>query len=309
MAIYSNQRAVFLTIMVKNPSINWDDLRFVLAIARTGSLRGAARALSVNHGTVLQRLNQIEAALGTRLFGRTRRGLVATEAGEDLARHAAEMDLSFRTATRRASGLDAEMRGPIRVSIPFALCQAGIGAALASFTERYPEIEIELEITDRFTRFANLEADLSIRLAFTVDDDAIGQRVLQYRKTVYASPRTCALLGSDPGAVRWLGWDKEDDGSGWTEETGITGHTMAHQCPEHYGQIEMARHGPYLTLLPCFLGDCQAGLVRVPGARLIDDRSIWILYRTDQKSTARLRALKGALDRHFTDNRGFYSGA
>lgn len=294
--------------MVTNPSISWDDLRFVLAIARTGALRGAARTLSVNHGTVLQRLNRVEAALGTRLFGRTRRGLVATAAGEELARHAAEMDLSFRTATRHASGLDAEMRGPIRVSLPYALCPAGIGAVLARFSEQYPEIEIELEITDRFARFADLEADLSIRLAFSVDDDAIGQRVLQYRKTVYASAQTCDLLRSDPGAVRWLGWGKDDEGGSWTEETGITGHTMAHTCPEHRSQIEIARHGPFLTLLPCFLGDCQAGLIRVPGARLIEDRSIWILYRTDQRRTARLRALKAALDRHFADNRAFYTG-
>ncbi|WP_420402277.1 LysR family transcriptional regulator [Nisaea sp.] len=295
--------------MVKNPSIDWDDLRFVLAISRSGSLRGAARSLSVNHGTVLQRLNQIEAALDSRLFGRTRRGLVPTETGEALARHAAEMERAFRAATHAAAGRDAELRGPIRVSVPFALCPAGLGAALARFSEQHPEIELELEITDRFTRFADLEADLSVRLAFEVDDDAIGQRVLQYRKTVYAARETCDLLRSGPGAVRWLGWDKEDESVSWTEDTGVTGHTTAHKCPEHRSQIEIARHGPYLTLLPCFLGDCQDGLVRVPGARLIDDRSIWILYRTDQKTTARLRALKGALDQHFADNRAFYVGA
>ncbi|UUX48494.1 LysR family transcriptional regulator [Nisaea acidiphila] len=295
--------------MVRKITTDWDDLRFVLAIARTGSIRGAARALAVNHGTVLQRLNHVEETLGTRLFGRTRKGMIATEAGEELVRHAAEMDISFRTATLSAAGRDAELSGPIRVSIPFALCPAGIGAVLADFSAQYPLIDIELEITDRFTRFADLEADLSVRLAFGVDDDAIGQRVLQYCKTAYAAPETCALLADSPGAVRWLGWAKEDESSGWTEETGITGLAMAHKCPEHRSQIEIARHGPYLTLLPCFLGDRQPGLVRVPGARLIADRSIWILYRSDQKTTARLRALKETLIRHFDGQRAFYSGA
>lgn len=294
--------------MVRKLTTDWDDLRHVLAIARSGSIRGAARELGVNHGTVLQRLNQVEEALGTRLFGRTKKGMIATEAGEELARHAAEMDLAFRTATLSAAGRDAELRGPVRVSIPFALCPAGIGSALATFSERYPLIEIELEITDRFTRFADLEADLSVRLAFAVDDDAIGQRVLQYHKTVYATPETCAKLQEDPGTVRWLGWDKEDEVSGWTEETGITGLAIAHKCPEHRSQIEIARHGPYLTLLPCFLGDCTEGLVRVPGARLIQDRSIWLLYRAGLRTSARVRALHGALRAHFLENRDFFAG-
>jgi DNA-binding transcriptional LysR family regulator len=295
--------------MVNNLSTNWDDLRYVLAVARAGSIRAAARDLGVNHGTVLQRLNAVEQALGTRLFGRTRKGLEATAEGLELARHAAEMETAFRTAKRLAAGRDAELKGPIRVSIPFALCPAGLGAALTGFAEEYPEIEIELEITDRFTRFAELETDLSVRLAFEVDDDAIGQRVMQYRKTVYASAETCALLERDRGAVRWLGWAKEDEGTGWTEETGITGLAMAHKCPEHRSQIEIARHGPFLTLLPCFLGDCQPGLVRVPGAKLIADRSIWILSRPDQKNLARLRALKDALSRHFAERGTFYEGA
>lgn len=294
--------------MVKTLSTDWDDLRYVLAVTRAGSIRAAARALGVNHGTVLQRLNAVEQALGTRLFGRTRKGLEATTEGMDLARHAAEMETAFRTATRLATGRDAELKGPIRVSVPFALCPAGLGAALAGFAEEYPEIEIELEITDRFTRFAELETDLSVRLAYEVDDEAIGQRVMQYRKTVYASQETCALLERDRGAVRWLGWAKEDEGTGWTEETGITGLAMVHKCPEHRSQIEIARHGPFLTLLPCFLGDCQPGLVRVPGAKLIADRSIWILSRPDQKNLARLRALKDALNRHFTERRAFYEG-
>ncbi|WP_226893767.1 LysR family transcriptional regulator [Nisaea sediminum] len=294
--------------MVKILSTSWDDLRYVLAVARAGSIRAAARDLGVNHGTVLQRLNAVEQTLGTRLFGRTRRGLEATAEGTELARHAAEMETAFRTATSLAAGRDAELKGPIRVSIPFALCPAGLGAALAGFAEDYPEIEIELEITDRFTRFAELEADLSVRLAFEVDDEAIGQRVMQYRKTVYASAETRALLERDRGAVRWLGWAKEDEGTGWTEETGITGLAMVHKCPEHRSQIEITRHGPFLTLLPCFLGDCQSGLVRVPGAKLIADRSIWILSRPDQKNLARLRALKDALARHFAERRTFYEG-
>lgn len=65
-------------------SIDWDDLRVFLAVFRSGSLRGAARMLRLNHATVNRRLKALETGFGSRLFDRTRDGFVPTQAGEDL---------------------------------------------------------------------------------------------------------------------------------------------------------------------------------------------------------------------------------
>ena len=286
----------------------WDDLRFFLALRRKGSLRKAADALGVNHGTVLQRLKRLEAALGARLFDRTRNGLVATEAGLELTLHAEQMEESFRNVRAAVGGRDKALAGTIRVSLPFALFEAGLSGALADFAERYPGIDLDLDVGDRFSRLADLEADISVRMAFSVEDEAIGQRILQYSKTTYATPETCALLAEGDPGVTWLGWKDSEDEHPWTDNTGFPGLPLRHKAPEHRTQIGMAGSGPYLTLLPCFLGDSTSSLVRVPGGTMIPDRSIWLLYRTDLRRTARIRALHDALRSHFRENRLFYEG-
>ncbi|WP_028466725.1 LysR family transcriptional regulator [Nisaea denitrificans] len=286
----------------------WDDLRFFLALRRHGSLRKAAGALGVNHGTVLQRLKKLEDALGARLFDRTRKGLVATEAGLELTLHAEEMEDSFRNVRAAVGGKDEALAGGIRVSLPFALFEAGLSGVLAGFAEHYPGISLTLDVGDRFSRLADLEADISVRMAFAVEDDAIGRRILQYGKTAYATPETCALLSAGDPGIAWLDWKDAEEERPWTGNTGYPDLPLRHNAPEHHAQIGLAESGPYLSLLPCFLGDSTPSLVRVPGATVIPDRSIWLLYRTDLRRTARIRVLREALLGHFRDRRSFYSG-
>ena len=287
---------------------DWDDLRFFLALRRHGSLRKAADMLGVNHGTVLQRLKKLEATLGARLFDRTRKGLIPTEAGLELTLHAEQMEDSFRNVRAAVGGRDAALAGTIRVSLPFALFEAGLSDAFAGFAELYPGIELDLDVGDRFSRLADLEADISVRMAFTVEDDAIGQRILQYSKTAYATLETCALLSAGDPGVAWLDWKDSEDERPWTGNTGYPDLPLRHNAPEHRAQIGLAEGGPYLSLLPCFLGDSVPSLTRVPGATVIPDRNIWLLYRTDLRRTARIRALRDALLTHFRDRRSFYSG-
>lgn len=287
---------------------DWDDLRFFLALRRHGSLRKAADMLGVNHGTVLQRLKRLEATLGARLFDRTRSGLIATEAGLELTLHAEQMEESFRNVRAAVGGRDEALAGTIRVSLPFALFEAGLSGALADFAERYPEVDLDLDVGDRFSRLADLEADISVRMAFAVEDDAIGQRILQYSKTAYATPETCALLAKGDPGVAWLGWKEPHDERPWTGNTGYPDLPLRHNAPEHRTQTGFAKNGSYLTLLPCFFGDSVEGLQRVPGAALLPDRSIWLLYRTDLRRTARVRLLRNALITHFEERKAFYTG-
>jgi DNA-binding transcriptional LysR family regulator len=265
--------------------------------------------LGVNHGTVLHRLKKLEATLSARLFDRTRKGLIPTDAGLELTLHAEQMEDSFRNVRAAVGGRDEALAGTIRVSLPFALFEAGLSDAFAGFAELYPGIDLDLDVGDRFSRLADLEADISIRMAFAIEDDAIGQRILQYSKTAYATPKTCSLLAAGDPGVAWLGWkDSGDDEKSWSGNTGFPGLPMRHNVPDHRSQIGLARSGPYLTLLPCFLGDSMPSLKRVPGAAMLQDRNIWLLYRTDLRRTARIRALRDALLTHFRDRRSFYSG-
>lgn len=287
---------------------DWDDLRFFLALHKQGSLRKAAAALGVNHGTVLQRLKRLETRLGAHLFNRTRNGLVTTETGQELAVHAEQMEETARNIRSAVGGSNDALQGKIRLSLPFALFESGLAAALADIADRFSGIDIDLDVGDRFSRLADLEADVSVRMAFAVEDEAIGQRILQYNKTAFASPGTCARLAEGDPSVAWLGWKEPQDEQPWTGNTGYPDLPLRHNAPEHRAQIGLARNGPYLTLLPCFLGDTAEGLQRVPKAALLPDRSIWLLYRTDLRRTARVRLLRDALIAHFEGRKAFYVG-
>lgn len=271
-------------------SINWDDLRVFLAVARAKSLRGAARALSINHATVTRRLGALEAALGSRLFDRMPDGFAATQAGEDLLSSVEKVEGELFAAQRRVLGRDSDPSGTVRVSMPFAIMRGFLAAEIAAFSRQYPGIDLEVDLTDSFSDLARREADVSVRMAYEVTEDVVGRRLVRYSKAIYAAPEL--LDEFDPAArdVAWIGWGGEGATASWTRETPFPKLPVRHRLPTHALQLDAAKAGLGLTMLPCFLGDGEPGLRRVPGTAPIPDRSIWLLLHNDLRNSARVRA-------------------
>ena len=263
-------------------STDWDGLRVFLAVARAGSLRGAARALGVNHATVTRRLTALEVALGTQLFDRTPDGLSASQAGEDLLSSAERIEEEMFRADRLISGRDAAPSGLVRLSMPYALMRGFLAPEIAAFSRQFPGIELEIELTDSFSDLARREADVSIRMAFEVTDDVVGRRLARYSKAIYAAT-------DEELPAAWIGWSGETDPA-WIRNTPFPDLPLRHRLPTHALQIEAAKAGLGLTMLPCFLADPEPGLVRAPGADPIPDRSIWLLLHNDLRNSARVRA-------------------
>ena len=99
--------------------IDWDDVRYFLAVARGGSVRAAAERLGVNHSTVLRRIAQLEKHLGAQMFEKLPSGYRLTAAGEEVLELANQMEAIRRTSWRRASlGRDQSvLRGLLRVTL------------------------------------------------------------------------------------------------------------------------------------------------------------------------------------------------
>lgn len=277
-----------------NRSIDWDDLRVYLAIFSSRSLRGAARALGLNHATVNRRLTALEAAFGSKLFDRSRQGFVPTQAGEDLLEMAEQVEDQVFRAQRDITGRDANLSGAVRVSLPYAVMRGFLAGDLYRFSQLYPGIDLDLDLTDKFSDLARLEADVSIRMAHDVTDDVVGRRLIRYSKAIYAAPDLASTLDPESAASRddfaWIGWHGAEGNNAWVRATPYPTMPVRHNLPRHALQLEAARAGLGLTMLPCFLGDTDPGLARVPGAVPIPDRSIWLLLRTDLRRTARVRA-------------------
>ena len=275
-------------------SIDWNDLRVFLAVFRAGSLRGAARRLQLNHATVNRRLRALEAGFGARLFDRSRDGFVPTQAGDDLLAHAERVEDELAQAQQNIEGRDGALSGELKVSLPYAILRGFLAPDLCRFSKCHPGITLDLELTDRFSDLGRLEADVSIRMAYGVSEDVVGRRLIQYAKSIYAA----AALGAEASSLAapteqsrsWIGWQGGDGENAWVRETPFPDLPARHNMASHALQLELARAGLGLTMLPCFLGDQDPDLVRVPGAVAIADRSIWLLLRPDLRKTARVRA-------------------
>src|SRR5690606_12524930 len=116
---------------------NWDDLRVFLAVARAGSLSGAARSLGVNHSTVFRRIGAFELALEVRLFDRLPGGYVLTAAGEEMRESALRVEAEIAALGRKVVGQDLRLSGTVRIATIDMLAVWLLPRHLAAFRAAY----------------------------------------------------------------------------------------------------------------------------------------------------------------------------
>src|SRR6476646_7164037 len=124
--------------------IDWDDVRYFLAVARGGSVRAAAERLGVNHATVLRRIAHLEERLGAQMFEKLPSGYRLTVAGEEVVELASQMEASSHQLETRVFGRDQSVRGLLRVTLPPPLATHLLMPDLADFARLHPDIEMEI---------------------------------------------------------------------------------------------------------------------------------------------------------------------
>ncbi|MBL4600563.1 MAG: LysR family transcriptional regulator [Rhizobiaceae bacterium] len=289
-------------------SIDWDDLKYFLAVARTGTLRGGADSIDANHATVSRRLSGLEESIDARLFDRTQSGLVLTQLGEELLPHALRVEEEILAASRTIVGRDAEPTGPIYFSIAPFLALSFVTDDLTEFSDLYQDIDLHIEVTNTFLDLARREADVSLRIAKDVLDDVVGRRLTGYTKAVYCSPEYAKKIKDDGGiGLTWIGWDEPEGKTTaqWVKESAFPRAKLRHRVFEGVPQATFAASGMGLTLLPCFIGDRYFGLVRAPFQKpFLDHRNIWLLLHRDLRNTARVRLLVDFLAKKIKGRKG-----
>ena len=193
----------------RTSSLPWDDLRCVLAVARTGSLSGAARALGIEHSTVFRRLNAIEKRLGVKLFERARSGYTPTANGEFAAAAASSMEVEALAIERRMLGADERLTGVVRLATSELFAGFLLPLVLNDFLAAHPEIEIEVDVSSRVVDLTRREADLALRAPNAPPDHLIGREVGELRYAVYGTRSTAGetTTGTLDGRP-WLGFDE-----------------------------------------------------------------------------------------------------
>ncbi|WP_314409883.1 LysR family transcriptional regulator [Pseudomonas kuykendallii] len=273
--------------------MDWDDLRFFLAIARAGSLGAAARQLGVSHPTVGRRLQALEQASGQAFFRRTGEGLVPTAIGEGILSLAEEMESSALAIARRIDGSDEQPEGILRISSADWFAGYVLAPVLGELVRRYPAVVPEVIAGMRLSDLTRREADIAFRIVPFDQPDIVQRRLMSMPYGLYTS----AALPFEPGP----------DGSGctlilmntaqayypdvlWVQRM-LPAARTAFTSSSRTVQARMCAQGLGVAVLPRLLGDQFPTLTRVELGEAPPPRDIWMGYHQDMRRLDRLRAL------------------
>ncbi len=280
--------------MKKNDSyaFNWDDLKYFLAVVRSGTLRGGADDIGVNHTTLTRRISVMEEQVGSRLFDRSKQGLVLTQIGEELLPYAERVEDEMTSASRMIIGRDSDPVGTVYVSMPHGMALTSLMDDLALFSERYPDITLNLQFGNDIANLSRREADVSIRVANEVYDEAVGRRLVQMSQAAYCTREYAEKVKDNQGeGLSFIGWHEPegDITAKWLQESYYPKATLKHRVSELVPLVSLAASGLGMAYLACNLGDRHPNLVRAPFQKPIPYRSIWLLMHSDLRRTARIR--------------------
>lgn len=168
-------------------TLNWNDLRFFLAVARGGGLMAAARRLKVDQTTVARRLSALEAAIGARLIDRSPRGVTLTGQGLALVEYAERIEAETVAAAERLGVEGQPLSGTVRLATPEAFGAWLVAPAARAFHEQYPGLQLELVPESRSVNLSRREADIAIGLSRPTQGRLVARRLADYTLGLYAS--------------------------------------------------------------------------------------------------------------------------
>jgi DNA-binding transcriptional LysR family regulator len=279
----------------------WDDVRFFLAVARTGSLSGAARVLGSGHVTVGRRIALLEKRLGVTLLNRTPDGFATTSAGEAILRQCMAMESAALDVERIAAGRDSLVTGSVHVTTTEALAYQVVAPAIAALRQAHPELQVDLTIGVRSLDIARRDADLAVRLARPAASDLICRKLGEMGFSLYASPRYLARSGTPERGRGLASYDlitftgAPAAASPFFMGEPLEGARIALRCDNPLIQLSAAANELGIAELACFLGDSSPDLVRVWPHEAPARRTAWMVVHQDMRRSARIRAVSAAI--------------
>lgn len=251
--------------------LDWNDLKYLLAVARHQGTAAASRALGVNQSTVQRRLVELERNLGQPLVQRHSTGYRLTSFGEQLLPLAQQVEQAVVALTQHVENFLRDVTGVVRVTCPEPLVyRISNSTLLDRFRSRYPALQVEFVTSDRYLDFAKGEVDIALRSGDTNDNALVGRKVGDSLWAVYASPKYIARRGR-PDSVEelerhdWVGFDDtmaQHRAASWLAQVAPKAHFVARNNSV-LGLVYSAKAGIGLAALPTALGDAEPDLVRV----------------------------------------------
>jgi DNA-binding transcriptional LysR family regulator len=273
--------------------MEWSDIEIFLAIAREGTLGGAARKLKLTQPTMGRRLRSLEAAVGQTLFQRTADGFVLTDEGAAVTGHAERMEEEALALRRSLAGQGQQLDGMLRLSSSDWFGAHVLSPVLADFSVTYPKIVIELITESRLLSLARREADLVFRIAPFTEPEVISRRLLRIEYGLYVKKGSAHPCLDEGSGTRLITMDEAFGGMpdvAWLKRV-LPKAEIAMRSNNRDVQAILCANGAGLAVLPRPLGDGIVALERIELDDTPPSRDTWVGYHRDLKRLARLRAL------------------
>ena len=282
--------------------LDWDDLRFFLAVARNGSLTSAARELQVAQTTVGRRLVSLETSLGAQLLQRTPDGYVLTASGEKVREQAERVEAEASAVVRGIGGEHGKLEGLVRVACTEAFAAYVIGPLLGDFHVRHPGITLELIPHVQQMSLAMREADIAVQFSRSDRHDLLVKRIGRVAYGLYASHGYLERFGLpefDSGcsghfAMSIIGDRDSDAQASWMANLAAEAKTGL-RTGSHGGLVAAAAAGGGLACLARFQGDRKGRLRRLQTPTSPPKAEISMLVHKDMRETPRIAAVLDAV--------------
>ncbi len=285
--------------------LDWDDLRFFLAVARHANLTMAADNLKVAPSTVGRRIAALETDLGVRLLNRTPERYVLTLAGEEVRDKAELIERETSCLSRSIGNRDAQLSGSVRITCAESIASHVLAPCLPELHKHFPGITIELAPDQRQLSLAMREADIAVRLSPPEQQDVVQRRIGKMTFAVYASAEYLADHGRPDFtnccrghcAIHQLGDVQDALQADWftdlTSEAAAAVRTSSHEV----ALAAVAATGG-LACLARYRADQDYRLVRMAEASEPPQADLWLVMHRDNRLTARMRAVADHIAEH-----------
>ena len=262
--------------------LNWDDVRFFLAIMRSTSLREAADELGVSRPTVGRRLSGLEAQLGLKLFQRRPDGLHATAEAAELVDGAEEVERAMLALARTAHASNAELSGPLTVTLPGFFASELLMPDIVAFCKRWPRIDLRIDPGYGLARLDHREADVAIRAM------PHGKQPAEELTGRLAATAYMAAYGSGD---QWIGQSGGGADAAWVRTSPFPDLPVRGVLFDAHLQRSACAAGLGRAWLPCFFAEPILTRCSDPVPAL----DLWVLVHPDLRRSPKLRAFRDAM--------------
>lgn len=276
-------------------SLDWRNLQFFLAVARSGSLSEAGRLLGVDHATVGRHIVSLESSVGKTLFERHLRGYALTRYGQDLLTTAEAMDREA-TLVAQATSPAFGLTGIVRINALEGFANFFLASRIGPLLADNPALTVEILTIQQIVALSRRQADIAITVTPSNDDRFVCEKLTPYHLCVYATraylEREKTIKKPDDfsshlfaGYVDEMIFMRELDYLG---DLGVSRKMVRIQNSSVQAQMEAACSGLCMAVLPTFVAATQPELVPVLPQQIRLERHYWLITRADEQKTPRV---------------------